>query len=54
MRMSHQLLPVLQFQGSLMLSDAIAYIVINFLDEGRNEITVSFFPEQNFIQFHIK
>ena len=36
-------------QGSLMLSDGIAYIVINFFDEGRNEITVSLFPEHNFI-----
>ena len=41
---------VLQFHGSLMLGDANnAYIVINFFDEGRNEITVSLFPGQNCI-----
>ena len=49
MRLCLQLLPLLPFQGSLMLTDAIAYIVINFFDEGRNEITVSLFPEHNFI-----
>ena len=50
MRLCLQLLLILQFKGSLMLGDANnAYIVINFFDEGRNEITVSLFPGQNCI-----
>ena len=51
MRLCLQLLLVLQFKGSLILRDAVAHIVVNFFDEGRNEITVSLFPEQTLSNF---